>query len=415
MTPRRSIIPVFIPHLGCPCRCVFCNQNSITSVDDSKVACSENDKNSGNACHGDLTLSGIGITKGMPMPSEIGSIIEDGISKAGKGAELAFYGGSFTAIHPSLMRSYLEAAYPYVSGGLIGSIRISTRPDAIDNEILCRLRYYGVRTIELGAQSMDDRVLKLSKRGHTAADTERAAKLIRRMGFSLILQMMVGLPGETPGSPMTTAHRIVDLEPDGVRIYPTAVIRGTELEQMWKSGEYTPLSFDQAVEICADLVGFFDSKGISVLRVGLNPSEDLSGEIAAGIYHPAFGDYCKSRLVYRAARQLLSGVIGTGRIRDGGTALFGVERRHLSLFVGQHRQNINKLMEEFGLEGISVFDREALSVTNYKRRGGSTGKIYSFASSEGFDEILSGKEMIPAKKSTITAGSQVLVEFLGIY
>ena len=394
MSPRRAIIPVFIPHLGCPCRCVFCNQNSITSVDNQ---------------------NNFGTSKSMPSPSGIGRLIEEGIKKSGRGAELAFYGGSFTAICPDLMRSYLEAAHPYVAGGLIGGIRVSTRPDAIDADTLDQLRYFGVRTIELGAQSMDDRVLELSKRGHTAADTDKAARLIREKGFSLILQMMVGLPGETPGSPMLTAQRLAELRPDGVRIYPTAVIRGTELELMWKKGEYTPLLFEQAVEICAGLIAFFDSKGISILRVGLNPSEDLSGEIVAGIYHPAFGDFCRSRLVYGAAWQLLSDAVEDGMQSEGKTAVFGISGRHLSLLVGQKRSNIKNLIGAFGLEGISIVDKDSESVAAYRKRKNEVDKIYSFAAFSEAHDFRSTDGWLPVNRSAEAKGTQVLVEFLGIY
>ncbi|MGI6578229.1 MAG: elongator complex protein 3 [Eubacteriales bacterium] len=418
MKPRRSIIPIFIPHLGCPCRCVFCNQHSITSVDDHNTLndtaltaqiCTDKSHNI------DRPASKVRTQNIMPDPSEIGMLIEEGIKKSGKGAELAFYGGSFTAICPDLRRSYLEAAHPYVSRELIKGIRISTRPDAIDDDILHQLWYFGVRTIELGAQSMDDQVLQLSKRGHTAADTVNAARLVRQMGFSLILQMMVGLPGETADSPMSTARQLAALQPDGVRIYPTAVLGGTELELMWKKGGYSPLSFEQAVDICADLISFFDSRGISILRVGLNPSEDLSGEILAGIYHPAFGDYCRSRLVYRATRQLLSDIMEDGYIRAGAIAVFRIDRKHLSLFVGQHRYNIKKLMDDFELDGISVLDEDSVSVTNYRKRMNGADKIYSFASTFNADEMLSVDGWTPVNNKELVVGSQVVVEFLGIY
>jgi len=324
MIPRRSVIPIFIPHLGCPCRCVFCDQHSIAATHSA--------------------------ARKAPAPSEVVSAIEEGISRAGSGAELAFYGGSFTAINKELRTEYLKAAYPFVQKGMLGGIRISTRPDAVNEAILYELEVFGVRTIELGAQSMDDRVLELAKRGHTAKDTVLASDMIKKRGLSLILQMMVGLPGELPGTAMKTARELAALRPDGVRIYPVVVIRGTELEDLWRRGKYSPPTVSEASEICADLLHFFDSEGIPVIRTGLNPSEDLEGEVLAGAYHPAFGEICRSLLLLREARALLGGRDGL----SGKTVVFGVGSGKASMFIGQHRKNAEALKNEFGLKEIKV-------------------------------------------------------------
>lgn len=342
MRPRASIIPVFIPHLGCPCRCVFCNQHSITA--DAYAS----------AAH-------------QPDAEDVVRIIEEGLARVSDGAELAFYGGSFTALDEDLRKAYLEAAFPFVCSGKISGIRISTRPDAIDDRKLDELRYYGVKTIELGAQSMDDRVLTLAARGHTAEDTRRASHKIKDAGFQLILQMMVGLPGENAETPMQTAKQIAALMPDGVRIYPVAVIKNTELAQLYENGLYKPLSVDEAVDVCADLMDFFDSKGIPVIRVGLNPTLELESEVQAGVYHPAFGELCRSRIYLRLAERLLA----EAEVPTGSTVVFGVEQGKVSMLMGQHRQNAEKLKKQKGLRDIKV--REIRVDSSEPKR---TNKIY---------------------------------------
>lgn len=390
MKPKKSIIPVFIPHLGCPCRCVFCNQDSITSV-----KCSENGKS-------------------MPTPDEVAGIIERGVEVSGKGAEVAFYGGSFTAISMSLQRAYLEVAHKYVSDNLLSGIRVSTRPDAIDGDILSELRRFGVSTIELGAQSMEDKVLLLSRRGHTAADTVRASRLIRDMNFSLILQMMVGLPGETPDSPMYTAGQIADLQPEGVRIYPTAILKETELEEMWRRGEYPPLELSEAVNICTDLIVFFEERDIAVLRVGLNPSEDLDSEVLAGVYHPAFGDLCRSELVFRTTRRMLSDALDNEHGAHGRTAVFCVADSQRSLFVGQHRSNIRRLIEVFQLEGICICNKHRISATNYSVHKHNTNKVITTKSKVNIRDIINREQSL-ATNTENPADEQVCVELLGIF
>jgi histone acetyltransferase (RNA polymerase elongator complex component) len=284
-------------------------------------------------------------------------MIEEGLSRAGDGAELAFYGGSFTAIEGGLRRAYLEAAFPYVQHGRISSVRISTRPDAIDEGILSELTAFGVQTIELGAQSMDNRVLALSERGHTAEDTVNASKLIKEKGFNLILQMMVGLPGENPGDPMNNAEAIAALNPDGVRIYPAAVIKDTQLEQLWRQGKYAPLELENAVQICAGLIRYFEERSIPVIRAGLNPSEDLEKSVLAGIYHPAFGELSRSRIMLEQAWKALS----ENAVKPGSSVILGTDRGKISLLVGQHRTNIEMLKTEFRLKEIKVRELDSKS------------------------------------------------------
>lgn len=319
MTPRRSVIPIFIPHLGCPRDCVFCNQRSIAS-------------------------------QTVPSSSDVSNIIDTGLSRGALYPEVAFYGGSFTAISEDLQLRYLEAAYSYVERGLVSGIRISTRPDYIDVHILETLRARGVKTIELGAQSMDNKVLKMSARGHSMEDTTAASNLIRQFDFELILQMMVGLPGETSKTPMMNAHEIARLRPDGVRIYPVVVVEGTALADMWRAGSYVPLTVYEAVPICADIMGYFESENIPVIRVGLNPTEELKAEVLAGVYHPAFGELCMTELAYRSCKTLLTNI----DIPAKATVTFGVGKGSTSIYLGQRRKNADRLVQEFGLGGLKV-------------------------------------------------------------
>ena len=216
--------------------------------------------------------------------------------------------------------------------------------DAIDEAVLDRLEAFGVETIELGAQSMDDGVLRLSERGHTAADVERAARLIRARGFSLILQMMTGLPGDTGEKDLETARRLIALRPDGVRIYPTVIVRGTALCRMWENGEYREHSVEDAVRVCARLLPLFEEAGVPVIRLGLNPTDELSGGAAVGgAYHPA-----RSRILRNRAEALLRGT------EPGSRVALSVGRGLRSQMTGQHRENIEWLCGRFALRELTI-------------------------------------------------------------
>ena len=321
MSARESIIPVFVPHLGCPNDCVFCNQRRISG----SVA---------------------------PATAEnVVSAIENALrlTPPGTRRQLAFYGGSFTAIPVAEQESLLGAAAPYLERGDIASLRLSTRPDAIDGAVLRRLRSYGGETIELGAQSMSERVLALSGRGHTAADVEDAARAVKGAGFRLILQMMTGLPGADDESDVESARRIAALGPDGVRIYPTVIVRDTALCDLWRAGRYKEHTVEDAVRVCARILPVFEQAGIPVIRLGLNPTEDLSGgDAVGGAYHPALGELVKSRIMRDRAEKILSGA------KRGEQAVLRVNPRLMSQLVGQHGANRAYLVERFGLSGLRI-------------------------------------------------------------
>ncbi len=246
----------------------------------------------------------------MPHPGEVVEIIERNLATIppGSDTEIGFFGGNFTGIEPEEQQSYLKIAEKYVKAGKVKSIRLSTRPDYIDNERLAMLCKYTVTTIELGAQSLDDEVLRLSGRGHTAKDVEQASKLILEQGFSLGLQMMIGLPGDTAGKSLATSRRIVELGASCTRIYPTLVIRDTQLEKMYLVGDYVSLKLDEAVETCAEIAEIFEEAGVKILRIGLHPSEGLLGgeSLVAGPFHAAFGELVATAQWLKVFRQKLA-------------------------------------------------------------------------------------------------------------
>ena len=262
---------------------------------------------------------------------------------------MAFYGGSFTAIPVAEQTALLEAAQPYLADGTISSIRLSTRPDAIDEEILARLKKYGVTTIELGAQSLCDRVLYLSGRGHTAKEVEDSSRLIKANGFELILQMMTGLPGDTDESCVETAKKIIALMPDGVRIYPTVIVRDTALCDMWQAGQYTEHTVEDAVRVCAKITQLFDAAKIPIIRMGLNPTEDLSGgDAVGGAYHAALGELVRSRIMLNKAIELMCDIMPDSSV------VLGVNKSDVSKMTGQHRCNVIALTQRFGLKSLKI-------------------------------------------------------------
>lgn len=263
-------IPLFIPHQGCPNTCVFCNQRTISGHDTF-------DRNS------------------------VYSIIDNALSTIdteNDEVEIAFFGGSFTGIDRDDMIFLLKAANQYIVNGKVSSIRLSTRPDYINSEILEILKFYGVTDIELGVQSMCDRVLYNSKRGHNSITTEESCKLIKEHGFNLVGQMMLGLPSSTREDEILTAEKLIECRVDAVRIYPTVVFPSTELSEMMKSGCYAPLSVDEAADRAACILIMLDKSGIPCIRCGLQSQDNFNSDtVLAGAYHPAFGSIANGRVM----------------------------------------------------------------------------------------------------------------------
>ena len=276
---KQYIIPIFVPHLGCPNDCIFCNQKSISGQ------------------------------KSNMTKEKAKEIIENylkSIDKENAQIEIAFFGGSFTAIEVKRQEELLEVASEFVKNGEVESIRISTRPDAIDKETLKRLKRYKVKTIELGVQTSNDYILKRINRGHTFEDVKKSSRLIRWYGFRLGVQMMVGLPESTTIDEINTAKELIKLKPKMVRIYPVLVIKNTPLEKELKEEKYKPLTVVQAVEVCKEIVRLFHDKNIDIIRIGLQPTEEISApgtdksEVVAGPYHPAFRQLVESAMWYDA-------------------------------------------------------------------------------------------------------------------
>ena len=316
-------IPVFIPHLGCPNDCVFCNQRKITEH---------------------LTFDEDGVKDS----------IDEAVTtlKPGDDAEIAFFGGSFTGIDRELMIRLLKLGYSYIEKGVVSYLRCSTRPDYINEEILCILKKYGVKTVELGIQSTDDTVLSKCRRGHTAAQSFAAMKMIKDAGFSLIGQMMTGLPGASAESEIQTAEDICKYA-DGARIYPIVVFKDTELAYMAKTGAYEPYTLDELIKRTADVKEVFIKHGVPTIRVGLQANEGLTGgdEISCGGYDEAIGERCDSLIYYRLFSKLLSE-------NATGPVVIAVPKGHISRAAGHKKENKLRLCAQFGIKNIKFEEKD---------------------------------------------------------
>lgn len=315
-------IPVFIPHYGCPNACVFCNQEKITGKPSFEK---------------------------QSVIAEIEAALST-IDKEKQEAELAFFGGSFTAIPENEMLSLLEISDIYLSRGMISSVRVSTRPDAISDKILNTLKSHGVRTVELGIQSFSDKVLCASKRGHTALDSERACTAVKASGLNLIGQMMVGLPSSLPEDEVYTATRICELGADGARVYPTVVFPETELMRYKENGTYTALTTEEAVCRTSEVLSVFAGYSVPVIRIGLCANETLADSLYSGNYHPSVGELSINRLYLKIMRRLLSQIPDL----SGKEACFFVAPGKISQAVGQKRTNSDILKNEFALKRLFV-------------------------------------------------------------
>ncbi|MBB3699901.1 radical SAM protein [Flammeovirga yaeyamensis] len=312
MKNKHSNIPIFIPELACPHQCVFCNQKNISGQE------------------------------GIVQPHEIQDIIDEYLSTMndGRTIEIAFFGGSFTGIDIKLQEEYLKIAHAYILSGKVHGIRLSTRPDYIDQNIIQLLKKYGVTAVELGAQSTAKIVLQKSGRGHSFEDIKKAAHLIKSAGIELGLQMMIGLPEDTKELSLQTAKDIVALGAETTRIYPTIVVKDTVLEKRFLEGLYQPLSLETAVDWTKDILSYFSKHDIHVLRVGLHPSEDLvkGKNLISGPLHPAFKELVMSDIWHQLFEEYILP-------KAKGQYLVEVANRQLNYAVGFKGKNKSFLTE----------------------------------------------------------------------
>jgi histone acetyltransferase (RNA polymerase elongator complex component) len=308
---RHFIIPIFIPHQGCPHRCIFCQQSTITNASER-----------------------------LPTPDDIRTTVDIGIKSKhflNQGpTEVAFYGGTFTSLSTASMTRILATVRPYVEENIIQSIRVSTRPDSLSEAKLDILDSFGVSTVELGVQSMNDNVLALSNRGHTSHDTINAVQLLKVRGFTIGIQLMPGLPGDSEEAFMGTIDKVIGLRPHMVRLYPTLVIRGTRLAQWYKQGKYTPMGLYHAVDLCKEACLRLESCGIPVIRIGLMSSPSLlrEGEIIAGPWHPSLGFLVQSAIHLERLRPQLP------TMGDKRSILVRAPREEVPLVRGHRRAGI---------------------------------------------------------------------------
>ena len=311
-------IPIFVPHKGCPNDCVFCNQKKITGTQN------------------DITAE------------NINTIVEEHLKtlpKNDRTVEIAFFGGSFTGIDFDMQGQFLSVAHEYIKSGQVDGIRLSTRPDYIDRNILEQLNRYGVTTIELGVQSLNEKVLKQSNRGHTENDVYDAVKLIKEYNFSLGLQMMTGLPGDTDVISVETAKKIIDLKPDFVRIYPTLVLKDTKLEEMYHNGSYEPQTLQEAVSLCKKLLLLFTDADIPVIRISLQTTDEITpgGSLVCGPFSSQFRELVESEIYYDKFYEKLKDF-------SDDNVLILVSPKEISKAIGKNKSNIYKLKKMLNMD-----------------------------------------------------------------
>lgn len=332
MAKNHYIIPIFVSHRGCPHDCIFCNQKKITGQNTDATA--------------------------QEVDERIAQFLSTVANPEEKHIEIAFFGGSFTGMEIQKQEEFLAIAFQWKRKGMIKDIRISTRPDYISREVMEFLIVYGVSIIELGVQSMDETVLRASCRGHTPDDVIRAVEIMGDYDVKIGLQMMVGLPGDTRETINFTADAIISLQPDFARIYPTLVIKDTILEKMYMSGLYTPLSLEEAVDICKRLLLKFMKHDIAVIRIGLQPTEavTIGKEVVAGPFHPAFRQLVESAIFQDALGKFLT----RHRIHHTPSMEIQVHPKHISSLVGQKKENIEWMRKRFFICKIRVVGNDDL-------------------------------------------------------
>ena len=335
MIKKHVNIPVFVPHLGCPNDCIFCNQKKITGCE-----------------RYDITKARDSIEQQLTT-----------IDKSTSYVQIAFFGGSFTGIDREVMISMLSLANEYIKAGKVDSVRLSTRPDYISDDILKTLKEYNVNTVELGIQSMDDEVLSASRRGHTSMSSLKAAKLINDYGIEFVGQMMVGLPKSDLAKELFTANEICKMGAKSVRIYPTLVFADTALEKMYLNGEYFPLGIDETVNRCAELISVFHKNGIPVIRLGLCETDNLrtEGSVVAGPYHPAIGEMCENKVYLNVLINALDKLIECPQ-----NLVVYVAKGKVSKAIGQRKINSEFLKARYNLSTIKF--KEDLCLSGYDIR-----------------------------------------------
>lgn len=324
-------IPIFISHFGCPNSCVFCNQKKI------------------NGRETDVTMEDLRNTIEMYLET---------LPKNSK-KEVAFFGGTFTGISMGLQKEYLETAYEYIKKGEIDGIRLSTRPDCINYEIVEQLKKYGVTTVELGVQSLDEEVLIATERYYPVKVVEEACKILKEYGIKLGIQLMVGLPKSTFDSDYETAKKVLEMKPNMVRIYPTLVIKNTKMEQMFYQKEYSPLSLEEAIERTKKIMALLESNGINIIRVGLQPSEDLreDGVVLGGPFHPAFRELVETEIYHNFFKKIIEKEKELNIIAN---------EKSISKLVGIKKANKLRLKEYFNIKIDNSIEQENLIVNGKK-------------------------------------------------
>lgn len=333
-----KIIPVFIPHAGCPYKCVYCDQHKIS-----------------------------GATR-MPSTEEIHSMIRRNLETVPKDAEVevGFFGGTFTFLPEELQEKYLDAVYPYVKSRAIKSIRMSTHPEAVSPEAMRRFKGKGGSLVELGIQSLDRGVLRKIKRETSLGVIKKTAGCIKKAGLELGVQVMLGLPGDTIEKSIRTAKELIRLRPKTARIYPTLVIRGTELAEMYKKRKYRPLSLVDAIGQAARIADVFEDAGIRVIRIGLHPSRDLDSKstMLAGPYHPAFGEMVRSRQM----RNKIINSIKDKHVPNRWRIEIHAPRRMFNLVSG-HKSAEKKFLESYFRARIALIEAKSRLKVRDIRKG----------------------------------------------
>lgn len=324
-TRRPFIIPIFLPHAGCPHQCVFCNQTSITGAQRDSVS-----------------------------PEKVERQIHEFLKYKGndhRPVQVAFYGGNFLGLEKEYIKRLLDVSAKFEKNKEIDAIRFSTRPDTIDHDRIEIIKNYPITTVEIGVQSMDDRVLAMVKRGHSASDTQRAVALLKDRHYQIGLQMMVGLPEEDEAGSLSTAYRIGELEPDFVRIYPTIVLKNSLLARWYENGTYRPWSLERSIAHVKTLYMFFKKKNIPVIRMGLQASEDLdSGDaVLAGPYHPAFGHLVHSKIFLDMAAEIME-----HKSVSQDTVIIKVHPKSISKMRGMKNSNVEILKKRFQLTSLQI-------------------------------------------------------------